>query len=277
MTRKIGYGLIAAVLTLGGLWALGAVTLGAGKTNSLVGWAFCKVKSDANSQVPVEVEIDRLRHEVNQLVPDMKKTISDIAEETVAVRNLRKDVETMEANMGKQKADILTASKQLEEGTTYVVYKEREYTPSQAREKLSRELDLYKRNAADVKFKRELLEAKESSLEKAREQLSAMKEQKKELEVQLAKLEAKQKALKVAQTRSKFQFDDSRMTEIKKSLQDLESRLDKEEEELRLTEDFAIDGKPIQKKVETKDITEEVRDYFGEEAKVNGKAVAERK
>jgi chromosome segregation ATPase len=276
MCKKMGYGLIAAVLTLGALWVVGAATLGTQKTNSLVSWSWNRVKSDANSQVPVEVEIDRLRHEINQLIPDMKKNISQIAEETVAVRNLRKDVETHEATLAKQKADLLAASKQLENADYPVVYRDREYNENQARDKVAREFDLYKRSAADLKFKKDLLEAKESSLEKAKEQLVAMKDQKRELEVQLAKLEAKAKALQVAQTNSKFQFDDSRMAEIKKSLQELQTRLDTEEETIRLTEDFGgVDGKPVQKKTSTKDITQEVREYFGENG--NTKAVAEQK
>jgi chromosome segregation ATPase len=275
MTRKIGYGLIAAVLTVGALWVVSAVTLGAGKTNSLVSWAFCSARSNVNNQVPVEVEIERLRHEIAQLVPDMKKSISQIAEETVVVRNLKQEVEVQEAALAKQKSDMLAATKQIENGEYPVLYKDREYNESQAKDKLAKEFNLFKRSSADLKFKKELLEAKESSLEKAKEQLTAMKDQKRELEVQLEKLEAKARALEVAQTRSKFQFNDSRFTEIKKSLKDLDDRLAKEEEELRLTEEFSTDGKPASQKTETRDITLEVREYFGENGKA--KATAERK
>jgi chromosome segregation ATPase len=267
MTRKIGFGLIAAVLTVAALWVVSAITLGPGKTNSLIGWAFCSARSNANNQVPVEVEIERLRHEIAQLIPDMKKNISQIAEETVTVRNLKKEVEVQETVLAKQKTNMEAACRQLESRETLVVYNDREYTPGQAREKLAKELDQYKRSASDLKFKKELLEAKETSLEKAKEQLTGLKDQKRELEVQLAKLEAKAKALEVAQTRSKFQFIDSRLTEIKKSLQDLDDRLQKEEEELRLTEEFATDGKPVSKKTEVKDITQEVREYFNQDDK----------
>jgi peptidoglycan hydrolase CwlO-like protein len=272
----MGYGLIAAVLTLASLWVVGAMTLGTQKTNSLVSWSWNRVRSDANSQVPVEVEIERLRHEINQLSPDMKKVISEIAEETVAVKNLRKDVDQHEATLASHKADLLTVSKQIETGTYPILYKDRSYNEVQARDKVSREFDLYKRSAGDLKFKKELLEAKETSLEKAKENLRAMKGQKRELEVQLAKLESQAKALKVAQTNSKFQFDDSRMAEIKKSLQELDDRLAIENEKLRLTEDFGgVDGRPAPQKESTKDITQEVRDYFSENGKT--KAVAEQK
>jgi chromosome segregation ATPase len=267
MTRKIGFGLIAAVLTVAALWVVSAITLGPGKTNSLIGWAFCSARPNANNQVPVEVEIERLRHEIAQLIPDMKKNISQIAEETVTVRNLKKEVETQETVLAKQKTNMLAASRQLEAGEYPVVYNDREYTPNQAREKLAKELDQYKRSASDLKFKKELLEAKETSLEKAKEQLTGLKDQKRELEVQLAKLEAKAKALEVAQTRSKFQFNDARMTGIKKSLEELETRVRVEEEKLKLYEDFTLEGRPIQTPKpgkSTKDVAQEVRDYFGE-------------
>jgi chromosome segregation ATPase len=275
MCRKIGFGLIATVLTLGALWVVGAVTLGAGKTNSLVSCTFSKWQKDANDQLPVEVEIQRLQHEVNQIVPDMKNNIVAIGQETVAVRSLKKEVETIEANLGKQKADMLAASEQIERNERYVVYKDREYTTSQAKDKLARELEIYKRNRAELQAKKDLLDARERSLESAKEQLAAMKDQKRELEIQLARLEAKHKALQVAQTRSKFQFNDTRMTEIKKSLAELDARLDVEAETLSLHEEFAGEGRPIQKNRTSQNITQEVREYFNEGGSDNGKAVAE--
>jgi chromosome segregation ATPase len=276
MCRKVGIGVVAVTLTLGALWTLGAITFGAHKTNSLISCTWNKFQMDANNQVPVEVEIDRIKHEIAQLYNDQKQTMSTIAEETVAVRKLHQETGEIRANLDKQKRDLLAASKQLEERTFPVVYGDREYSnPDHARDKVARELAIYKRNALELKAKEDLLKAREHNLHAAKEQLGSIKDQKRELEVRVAQLEAEYKSLQVAQTKSKFQFNDARLSGIKKSLDELETRVRVEEEKLKLYEDFSTEGKPVatpRTNSTSKNIAQEVREYFGE---TNG-AIAER-
>jgi chromosome segregation ATPase len=267
MTRKIGVFVIAAVLSLAAVWTLGALTLGTHKTNSLISCTWDNWQRDVHNQVPVEVEIERIKHEIARLLHDQQRNMSMIAEEAVAVRKLNEETTTIRANLEQHKKDLLTASRKMEEGDFPVVFKDREYSREVAPDKLARELAIYKRNAAELKAKEELLKAREQALNAAKDQLSSIKDQKRELEVRVAQLEAEYKTLQVAQTRSKFQFNDARMTGIKKSLEELETRVRVEEEKLKLYEDFTLEGRPIQTPKpgkSTKDVAQEVRDYFGE-------------
>src|SRR4051812_43964930 len=98
MCRKFGMG---AVLVVAGLVLLNWAGMG-----SYVSTAWHKVRGNAKRQVPLEFEIDRLRHEVSQLVPDMKKNLSVIAEEIVAVENLKEEVATTETNLKQRESEI---------------------------------------------------------------------------------------------------------------------------------------------------------------------------
>ena len=84
MFKKIG---LVALVVVGGLFLLNRTNLG-----SYASTAWKKVRQGACNQVPLEFEVERVRHEISQLVPDMKDSIKAIAEESVAVENLRDEI-----------------------------------------------------------------------------------------------------------------------------------------------------------------------------------------
>src|SRR5262249_53332106 len=102
---------------------------------------------------------------------------------------------------------------------------------------------------------------------------SAMRSQKDELEVELAKVEAEVKSVRLAQTRSKFQVDDSRLARCKAALQEIRNRLKVEKTVTELQGEFANDAAiPVEKKTKSAaDLTKEVRSYFGADKDVVNK------
>ena len=234
MLKKLG---IAAVIVVAAFVALRTTKLG-----SYAGTAWSKIRAGANNQVPVEFELDRIRHEVAQLVPDMKKHLSVIAEEMVAIDNLREEISVTRDRLENQKAAVARMAQDLKNKELQKIsYNGRDYSRTRISEKLTRDLASCKLCEAELKSKEQLLEAKERSLEAAREQVATIKEQKRHLEVQIAKLEADVKTVRLAQTKSKFQFDDSRLAEIKRSIADISNRLKVETRTLELEGQFAND------------------------------------
>ncbi|MCS6850346.1 MAG: hypothetical protein NZ700_04160 [Gemmataceae bacterium] len=245
------------------LAALGLL-FGTTRVGSYVSTAWNKVRNTAKGQVPIEFEIERIRDQVARLVPDMKKNLTLIAEETVAVENLREEIATIRANLEREKQKILAMTEDLERGTQTIVYDGREYTRARVSEKLRRDLASYQRCEQELKSKEQLLEAKERSLEAAREQLASMRDQKRDLEVQLAQLEAELKTVRLKQTQSKFALDDSRLSDIKASLAELRNRLRVEAMTVELHGEFANDEIPVERRGQpASDIVKEVRKYFG--------------
>src|SRR5438132_11980892 len=165
MCKKIG---IAAVAVAVVLFFLNSTMLG-----SYTSTAFSKIHGSFKKQVPIEFEIDRIKHEIAQLVPDMKKNLSSVAEEMVAIDNLKEDIRVTRERLGTEKENIMTMTKDLEDGAKVINYKGRDYSATRVREKLAADFASYQRCEAEAKTKEKLLDAKERSLDAAREQLAS--------------------------------------------------------------------------------------------------------
>lgn len=259
----------------GALVAIGLVTLHVTGLSSYSSTAFSKVRSSFKKAVPIEFEIERLRHEVSQLVPEMKKNYRAIAEEMVAVKNLDNEIKTTTTNLAKQKDTLLALTKDLESGKVTLVYDNRPYNADRVKNKLQRDWASYQACEAGLKSKEQLLEAKQASLDVTRERLGAIKNQKEELEVEIARLEAELRTVRLAQTRNKIHFDDSRLARCKATLADIRNRLDAEKYEQDLAGQFSNDSIPVNKKAQpTSQLINEIKAHFGspvtEEASVAG-------
>src|SRR5713226_6364047 len=134
MFKKIG---IAAVVVAVVLFLLNSTMLG-----SYTGTAWSKIHGSFKKQVPLEFEIERIKHEIAQLVPDMKKNLSSVAEEMVAIDNLKEDIRVTRERLATEKVSIMTMSEDLDKGAT-VVYKGRDYSATRVREKLARDFASY--------------------------------------------------------------------------------------------------------------------------------------
>jgi DNA repair exonuclease SbcCD ATPase subunit len=268
MCKKIG---ILAIVAVAGV----AFLSWAGLT-SYTSTAFSNIKSSFKKQVPLEFEIQRVRNEVTQLIPDMKKNLRVMAEEMVAIENLREEIAVTKGNLNHQKENIRTMTRDLESGSERIVYDGREFSANRVREKLERDFASYKTCEQEVKSKEKLLEAKERALDAAREQLASMRSQKQELEVQIAQLEADLKTVRLAQTRSKFHMDDSRLAQCKATLADIRNRLQVEVKANVLEGEFANDAIPVEKKAKpVSELTREIHSYLADSPKAKGEVVVD--
>jgi chromosome segregation ATPase len=273
MWKKLIFGAVAGVVVL----ALLANTRCGAWVTSHLRTSWDKAMADAEKQVPLEDEIDRLRHETEQLVPDMKKHLGVIAEEMVAVDNLRERIKKNKAEQALRKQNILTMTADLKSGSERIVYDGRKFSANRVKDKLEQDLAAYDRAESEIKRLDQLLEAREKSLDAAREQLATMKSKKAELELKLAELEAKVKALRVAQQKSNVHLDDSRLSEIEASITKVENRLKVENKTLELENQYVTDSIPVGKKAKsTNEVIKDVEARFGDGAKADGKVAADR-
>jgi chromosome segregation ATPase len=268
MMKKIG---IASVVVLAGLVLFTTTSLG-----SYAKLAWKKGTQGIKHQIPPEVEIERLRDEISQLGPDLNKNVNALAQEYVAIENLREDIKQTRANLDGQKKNILTMREDLngKSETDKIEYNGTRYSVVKVKAKLSRDWESYKQAEASLKAKEELLEAKEQSLAAAREQINAMRAKKEQLEVQLAQMEAELKTLRVAETRGSFKIDGSRLAHIESSMAELRDRVKVAQKESELSAEFKTDMIEVEKKVQTADVLKEIDSHFG---KGESKEVAKEK
>jgi chromosome segregation ATPase len=272
MWKKLTVGAIVGVAVL----ALLSFTFGARRVKSYISTACAKFVDGAQSEVPLEFEIERLKHETAQLTPDMRKHLSVIAEEMVAVDNLKKDIADEHLQQDARKRNILSMKEDLKSGQEKVSYDGRTYSARRVKEKLVQDLAAYDRCEKELANKERLLEAREKALDAAREQLAVMKSRKQELEIKLAELEAKVKTLRLAQSESKVQLDDSRLAHINASIAEIENRLKVDEKTVELQDKYLSDPIPVEKKEKSTDqLIKDVENHFGP-SKTEGR-VAERK
>lgn len=225
---------LAALAVVAGLFILNNTRLGSyGQT------AWGKIRHAAKQQVPLEFELERVKQQVAQLVPDTRKHLSMVAEEMVAIENLKEEIKTAKGNLASQKDTIRAMAAELKSGTERISYAGRTWTRTRMSEKLSADVRACQRLEEEVKAREQLLDHKERALDTTREQLASIRTQKQELEVEIARLEAELKSLRLAQTKSKVQIDDSRLAHIKASLAEIRNRLNVDKKTQELVSQFA--------------------------------------
>jgi chromosome segregation ATPase len=256
MFRKLA---ITAIAVGAGLFILNSTHLG-----SYARTAWHKVRTTAKGQVPLEFQLETIRTEAAQLIPDMKKNLSMIAAETVAVQNLKDEIVVVQAELDKKSESIRTMRDDLSRGDAKVVYNGHIYSNKKLTDLLERNLGSAKRCRDEVEAKKALLEAKERSLEAAREQLASMKSQKDQMEVEIERIETELRTLRLAQTKSNFHLDDSRLSRIKESLADVRNQMKVQQTEADLLAQWNDDTIVGQSKAKTAaEVSKEADDFLG--------------
>jgi chromosome segregation ATPase len=249
-----------------------AVAIGAGffllRSTHLGGYArtaWAKARTTVQGQIPLEFQLETIRNECAQLLPDMKRHISLVAAETVAVESLRDEVATIEGNLEKQKEIVRTMTEELRNGKNQVVsYGGKKYSSEGFQNQLALKLLAAKQCTENLKAKEQLLEAKEKGLEAAKLQLTSMRNQKATLEVQIAQLEAELKTLRLAQCKSDFQLDDSRLTNIKAALADVRNQMKVMKTTANMMAQFEGDIQASENNVKSKaELVKEAQDFLG--------------
>jgi len=255
-----------------------AIAVGAGffllRSTHLGGYArtaWSKARESVQGQIPLEFQLESIRNEVTQLVPDMKQHISKMAAETVAVDGLREEVKDIREKLDGQKELVRAMTEELRNGKNqHVAFRGQSYSPVRFQEKVQIALLGAKQCSDNLKAKEQLLEAKERGLEAAKAQLGSMRTQKSTLEVQIAQLEAELKTMRLSQVKSEFQLDDSRLSHIKASLAEVRNRMKVIQKEATLVGEFGDDLKDISEpKVKSKaELVKEAQDFLGNAGEV---------
>jgi len=252
--------------------AVGLTVVKSTKMGSLMRVKWNEATAWCNKQIPVPTEIARLRDEISRLGNETKGHCQVIAEEMVAVDNLKREIGEAESKLEKQKKKVTAMRDALADGGTQkVVFGDETYSRARVEKQLARDFDLYKTCESQLASKKKLLESRQECLAKAREQLAAMQDTRRDLEVQVSQLEAEYNTLKVTQTKSKFALDDSNLSKVKEGVQALRNRIEAESKAAALQAEFGDGEIHVGDTVKTKDLLKEIDAKF---AKDQGKVAA---
>lgn len=195
------------------------------------------------AQKPTREKIQLARKEIKKLDADIDKMIRPMAEYTAAIHQLKKDVEGTSRALDENKIVLKTMGEDLKTGSAALVYSGVSYTRERIEAKLKKDFEGYQRLENQLKSKRELLEAKQTSLQGVQDQMAKVSAKKQEFEVRLAQLEAQEETLQIAKLGSDLKVDQSQATKIEALLADIAHHhgVDRAELELR-TGKLADDG-----------------------------------
>jgi hypothetical protein len=241
------------------------------KFGSYTSQAWGKLKATAKKQVPIDMEIQRLKDEVTRLdTVDAKRNRTTVAEEIVALRKLRKDIDEARASVEKKKNEMREAHAKVKAKEAFITYNGQDLPATRVQDLLVEDVQACKNVEDALNHKEKLYTARKSACDAGERQLLSMKQQKERLELRIAELEAKLKLVQLAQTESKFQFDDSRLADIKKSVDEIDTQIQVMHTELELAGKMSAEpqAKP------TAEANRKVDDYLGTPAETklaNGK------
>ncbi|HEV7281488.1 MAG TPA: hypothetical protein VGN57_14905 [Pirellulaceae bacterium] len=207
------------VALLAGLLALG------GTTSSFVKTAYRQATEQLSELESTEFMIERLETTIEDLDPAIHTVEQQIAREEIQVEKLQGRLASVDERLTKAKTDIMRLTDDLKRSDEVFVYVGKSYARVQVEEDLARRFELFKSQETTAEQLREIVQARETSVEAARKKLGAMETQKKQLEVDLEQVKARLETLKAKQSASEIAVDDSALSRAKELRDQIETRL----------------------------------------------------
>jgi len=184
------------------------------------------VREAVKSKITPEFELQRIQGEVDNLVPEIRSHLKLVAEQSVDIKDMDREIQEKEAALTKQKSTILTLRSDLDSGRDKLTYRAVSYTRDEVQNDLAQRFDSYRMLEASVSRDRQILAAQKTTLRANQQKLDTMLTKKQDLAVRVAQLEARLKQVQAAEAISNIEIDDTALTRVDKMIRELDRTLD---------------------------------------------------
>ncbi len=226
--------MLKKMVILGVVGFVAVTALGGTKLASYIRSEINAARERAESNIPPEKEVARLRSELKLLDKDIVTVINELAKQRVAVKELQGETETLAARQAKDLDQLQTRGQAIKSAEGHVTFGTRTVNIADAKAELAADVKRYTAAQKSLESMQALLANRIKVRDSLEKQLEAMKTQKAELTAAVDDMEAQLAALKLAQMESKYQTDDTRLAKIKEDLRKLKTKVDVEREKLKL-------------------------------------------
>ncbi|ELP33980.1 hypothetical protein RBSWK_02116 [Rhodopirellula baltica SWK14] len=192
----------------------------------------------ASDAVPLEWELNRARQLIVDLKPEIQQNARRIAQEKTEVVRLQRELSTTDEKLAKAKNDIERLTDDLRDESSVYSYGGVTYTSAQVKSDLGNRFKRFQTRQQTSEKLRQMLAAREASLAAASDRMDAMLDAKRQLEVEVENLQARLGALRVAQTSTQLHLDDSALSDTRRLLDDIATRIDVEEETMKVDVEY---------------------------------------
>ncbi|MEQ9406702.1 MAG: hypothetical protein RIK87_03210 [Fuerstiella sp.] len=256
MLKKAIVGSVAAVL-LGGM-ILGKDIFSYART------ACHNVQDAVKSEITPEFELDRIRGEINQLMPEIRRHMTVVAEQSVDVKDLQREIAAREARLDSQKEAILALRSDLSTGRDSFTYRQVSYTRGEVEADLASRFDAYRAGEDAVARDRQILSAQKQTLRANQKKLDSMMSRKQELAVHVSQLEARLKTIQATEAVNAIEVDETRLSRVEDMIKGLNHALDVRESLLE-TEGSVLGRIPVEAEATeiSDDVVTEIDQHFG--------------
>jgi len=238
---------------------------------SYVKTAFHKVRQNVKESIDPQFDIDRARQEIDSLKPMFDQNKETLARAEVEAENLEREVGTMQVNLDKAKQTILAMQHKLKTGDFRLAGHIAD-TADDLKAELANRLDHFDYTSDTLKQKHEILKAKRKIIQAAHEKLENLRSQKSTLLAKLANIEARLRVLEATQSKNDFNFDGSALSSAKKTIAELENRLNVMAHKADIDGRYGDLDSPSTYVDPHRDVIKEVDDKFGESTQPAGKS-----
>jgi len=220
MIRLIKWGALG-LLAVG---VLGFAVFGA-HFPSYVGTGLHVASKAGKDRIPVEFELRRAESLIEGILPEIRACKRVIAEEEVAVEQLRDQIAGLSERQGREKSKILSLRNALAKEVPLLTVAGVPASRANVERDLERTFDVHRHEAELLESKHRLLESREKSLGAARHKLDVVRTEKARLETVVQNLHAKLREVQALEASAQFSLDTSNLARAKQVLSDCERRL----------------------------------------------------
>jgi len=178
------------------------------------------------SFIPVELEIQRARDSLEDLIPEMQANLRLVAAEEVEVASLEKEIQRERESIKSQGDKVQTLRGTLKTEMACYNVGGREYPRSELIEDMARRFEQLRTAEMFLKGKEELLKNRRRSLDAAIQKLDKTRMARIELASQIESLEAEFRLVQAQSSGSEFRLDETKLARTQKVIGDLRKRLE---------------------------------------------------
>lgn len=222
------------------------------------------VRHAVKSEITPEFELGRIRHEVDNLMPEIRRHMTIVAEQSVDVRDLEREVAERETSLNRQREAILALRSDLESGRDRFTYKAVSYTRGEVESDLAHRFASFCAAEESLKRDRQILTAQRDTLRANQQKLDTMLSRKQDLVVKVAQLEARLKQVQAAEAINSIEIDNSKLAHVENMIRDMNRALDVRQSLLE-TEGSVLGRIPVEEDAVTADpdILNRIDSHFG--------------
>lgn len=226
--------------------------------------ACSNVREAVKSEITPEFELDRIRNEIDQLMPEIRQHMTVVAEQSVDVKDLDRLIVSKEAKLDTQKDAILALRGDLAGGRDKFTYRHVSYTRNEVESDLADRFEAFQIGEDALTRDRQILAAQKQTLRANQKKLDSMMGRKQGLSVQVSRLEARLKTIQATEAVNNIEVDDSKLSHVESMINELNHALDVRESLLE-TEGNVLGRIPVEADSEDihTDVVSEIDQHFG--------------